>query len=265
MNEDWERRFGGIARLYGRAALDRLRRAHVMVVGLGGVGSWAAEALARTGIGCLTLVDLDDVCPSNLNRQVHARQDTLGSPKVIAMAERLRAIHPELDVRPVRAFFTPATADDLLAPASDAVVDAIDDTANKCLLLARCRAAQRWVLTSGGAGGRRDPTRLRTADLALTSHDVLLQLVRRRLRQEYGFPGGAARFGIPCVFSTELPVFPHPDGTVRAHKPHGACGGRPGAQGDSGLGSAVFVSGSLGFLAAAETVRHLTGVGSTAP
>ena len=168
---DFEFRFGGIGRLFGVDALARLRAAHVCVVGIGGVGSWTVEALARSGVGQLTLVDLDEICISNVNRQLHALNADVGRAKVEVMAERVRGINPECDVRPLPEFFTESNAEALLNTRYDFVVDAIDSLANKCRLIALCRDKKIPIVTCGGAGGRQDPTQVRVADLADTSHD----------------------------------------------------------------------------------------------
>lgn len=253
MSDGFEDRFGGLLRLYGRAGVDRLRAAHVLVVGIGGVGSWSAEALARSGIGRITLVDLDDVCVTNMNRQLHALEDTVGKPKVEVMADRIRRIHPgcEVVVRPE--FFTEASADGLLVPRHDFVVDAIDHLANKCLLIARCRDAAVPLVVCGGAGGRSDPTRIRVADLAATSHDRLLAQVRLKLRREHGFPGEGTAFGVPAVFSVELPRISDEDGRECVPPP----GAKLGCE--FGYGSAAFVTGSFGLGAAAVVVRSIAG------
>lgn len=259
-------RFAGVARLYGAAAAARLARAHVLVVGLGGVGSWAVEALARSGVGRLTLVDLDDICESNVNRQLHALEGTIGRGKAEVLAERVRAIHPGCAVRTAAEFFTEATAERLLAPAPDAVVDAIDVVRNKALLLAQCHRRGLPAVTCGGAGGRRDPTRLRTADLAEATHDRLLGEVRRVLRREHALPAAPAALGLRAVFSTEPPVFPQPDGGVGATCRRTGAGGAPRLDCDAGYGTAAFVTGAFGLAAAAETVRLLTaGAGLVAP
>ena len=167
---DFETRFGGIARLYGQSGLERLRAAHVCVVGIGGVGTWSAEGLARSGIGALTLVDLDEVCASNINRQLHALTETVGRAKVEVMAERIRAINPDCRVIADQKFFNEQSAAELLTPKFDFVLDAIDSVTNKVLLLANCRQKNLPVVACGGAGGRRDGTLVRTADLAKVSH-----------------------------------------------------------------------------------------------
>jgi tRNA threonylcarbamoyladenosine dehydratase len=250
----YEARFGGISRLLGREGLERLQRAHVAVVGLGGVGSWAAEALARSGLGEVTLVDLDDVCISNTNRQLHAMEGEFGKPKVDVVATRIRAINPECVVHPVRLFFTRTTADGILQAGFDYVLDAIDSPSKKCWLIAKCRDKGFPVITSGGAAGRRDPKAVQITDLAFTSHDPLLQQVRRNLRVRDGFPRGHEPFNVACVYSNEAPVFPTSDGSVCSNR-------KPDADlrldCDSGFGTASFVTGAFGLAAAGHIVCHL--------
>ena len=257
---DFEFRFGGIARLFGVEALARLRAAHVCVVGVGGVGSWAVEALARSGVGRLTLVDLDDVCVSNVNRQLHALDAEVGRPKVEVMAERIRGINPGCEVRAALEFFTETSAASLFSTRYQCVVDAIDDITNKCRLIALCRDQQVPIVTCGAAGGRRDPTQVRVADLALTTHDRLLTKTRDVLRKEFGFPIGGKKFGVEAVYSPEPPVYPASDGGVCAKRESGAmklnC--------DSGFGTATFVTGAFGFAAAAQVVRLITVSGGSA-
>lgn len=246
-------RFGGIARLYGIAGLERLQAAHACVVGVGGVGGWAVEALARTGVGRLTLVDMDEVCESNINRQVHALDGNVGRAKVDVLAERIAAINPDCEVTCEQRFYTQTSADTLLSEPFHAVLDAIDNTSLKAHLLAECRGRGLPVVTMGGAGGRRDPTAVRVADLAHTFGDGLLQGVRKKLRTEHGFPRREKQvFGVPCVFSTEEPVYPSADG--------GVCATRDTSQElrldcASGYGTATFVVGAFGFTAAAEMVK----------
>ncbi len=254
---DFEFRFGGIGRLFGMAALARLRAAHVCVVGIGGVGSWVAEALARSGVGQLTLVDLDEVCVSNVNRQLHALDSEVGRAKAEVMADRARGINPECHVHQALEFFTEATAESILRPRYDFVVDAIDSLRNKSLLIARCRDRQIPIITCGGAGGRRDPSAVRVADLTLTTHDRLLQQTRDKLRKDYGFPRGGKKFGVKAVFSPESPVFPSRDGTVCARREASANGKSLRLNCDSGFGTATFVTGTFGFVAAAHVVQHL--------
>lgn len=250
-------RFGGIARLYGQAALARFTTARVAIIGIGGVGSWAAEALARSGIGSLTLVDLDELCITNTNRQIHALEGSIGHPKARTMAERIQAINPEARVRAVEAFFSERNATDLLADRFDAVVDAIDVMLPKCHLLAACHARGIPVVTCGAAGGRRDPSLIRTADLAKTHNDALLQQVRRNLRAEHGFPKGGSkpkRFGIPAVFSPERPHYPQCDGSVSPDRPEDI---PAGIRCDAGYGTVTHITATFGFFAASWVLEHL--------
>ena len=253
--DDFETRFGGIARLYGQSGLEKLRAAHVGVVGIGGVGAWAAEALARSGVGAITLVDLDEVCLTNINRQLHALTETVGRAKVAAMAERIRAINPDCRVTAEQKFFNAQTAEELLAPRFDFMLDAIDDVTNKVLLLVRCREKHFPVVACGGAGGRRELTSVRVGDLSQASHDKLLAEVRRRLRQEHGFPAGQSAMGVPCVYSVERTVYPQADGSVCEMRSAAEDGTRLNCNG--GLGSATFVTGAFGFAAAGFVVRKI--------
>ena len=251
---DYEARFDGIRRLFSIDGLVRLRRAHVCVVGVGGVGSWAVEALARSGLGALTLVDLDDICVSNVNRQIHALDGTFGRPKVEAMADRIRAINPGCSVTVVHAFFTESNASDILGTRFDYVLDAIDSPSKKCLVIASCRERSIPVFVVGGAGGRRSPAALKIADLASSSHDRLLAAVRSELRGNFGFPRGETPFGIDCVFSPEPAIYPRSDGAVCEQREPDLslrldCG--------SGYGTACFVTGAFGFAAAGHIVQRI--------
>lgn len=229
-----------------------------MLTGIGGVGSWIAEALARSGIGTLTLIDLDDVCESNINRQVHALQSTVGRTKVQVMAERIRSISPQTKVFVEETYLTTANAAALLDRHPDFFIDAIDAGRLKALSLALCRERSIPALTVGGAGGRLDPASVQMTDLGRAYNDPLLARVRRVLRQEYDFPRREkARFGIPCVFSSELPRRPKEERTsCDADVAHSKtrsirldCA--------TGFGAATFVTGTFAFHAAAYVVRHL--------
>lgn len=255
LSDDSVARFGGLGRLFGAAALPRLHAAHVTIVGVGGVGSWVVEALARSGIGALTLVDLDDVCVTNTNRQLHALADTVGRPKVAVLAERVRAINPECRVTERAEFFTAQSAGRLLAERCDWLVDAIDGMSNKALLLASCVERGQPVLSIGGAGGRRDATRIRVGDLGESQGDELLRQVRKKLRRDHGFARGEGNaYGIPCVYSNEKPVFPWTDGTCATEPEPGSSLKLDCA---SGFGTGVFVTGAFGFAAAGEVVRRI--------
>jgi tRNA threonylcarbamoyladenosine dehydratase len=253
---DYQTRFSGIRRLYSTAGLERLQKAHVCVIGVGGVGSWVVEALARTGIGQLTLVDMDEICVSNVNRQLHALDGEIGKAKVESMAQRVRAINPGCQVNPLCEFLLESNAEQVLGRGYDYVVDAIDALSKKALLIRLCRDKKLPLLTMGGAGGRRDPTAIKVADLAFTSHDGLLTNLRKELRTKYGFPKDPQLpFGVDCVFSPEPVMYPHSDGTVCATKEKGTalrlnC--------DNGYGTATFVTGAFGFVAASKVVEALT-------
>ena len=215
--DDFETRFAGIARLYGHEALARFRESHVCVVGVGGVGSWVVEALARSGIGALTMIDLDDVCVTNVNRQLPALDGNIGRSKVGVLAERVRQIQPACQVRAVEEYLTESNAERLLLSEFDYVVDAVDRAAIKVRMIARCRSMNLRVLTMGGAGGRRDPLRVRLADLNRTSGDRLLRAVRTELRANHRFAGaGKRKHHVLAVFSDEPQTFPWADGTCRS-------------------------------------------------
>lgn len=253
---DHARRFGGVARVYGTAAAARFAEARVCVIGVGGVGSWTVEALARSGVGALTLVDLDHVGESNINRQLHALDSTLGRAKVDVLAERVGQINPACRVGQVDAFLSRDNLDELIEPKFDHVVDCIDSFRVKAALIAHCRRRRIRLMTVGGAGGKVDPTRIRVSDLSRSIQDPLLARVRRLLRQDYGFSRDPRRrFDVPCVWSDEPMVFPAPDGGVCLQRPAGtetrdlSCAG--------GIGSAVTVTATFGLVAAAHVLQRL--------
>jgi tRNA threonylcarbamoyladenosine dehydratase len=256
--DPWIERFGGIDRLYGRGALACFRRCRVAVVGLGGVGSWAAEALARTGIGALTLIDADDLCVSNTNRQLPAIAGQYGRGKAEAMAERCRQINPDIAVEPVASFLTPSNLDALLDPDFDLVLDACDSFRTKVEAIAWRRRRKQAIVTVGSAGGRTDPTQVRVRDLSRTEHDAMLSMIRKKLRGEFNFPKNADRyFGVPAVYSLENVKYPQADGSV--------CGLRPALPADAalkldcgaGLGAATHVTGAFAFAAVGKTLEIL--------
>ena len=251
---DYQRRFGGIARLYGQSGLERFARSHVAVIGVGGVGSWAVEALARSGIGQLTLIDLDHVAESNVNRQLPALDGEFGKAKVVVMAQRVRAINPNCRVDAVEAFIEA----DSLASVTDGgysyVMDCIDNFRIKAALIAACRRQRVSLITVGGAGGQTDPTRIRLADLSRSEQDPLLSKTRKLLRREYGFPSNLKRrFEIPCVYSLEQQRYPDAQGE--------ACPERPTAMEGSlncgGFGSAMTVTASFGLVAVSHVLKQL--------
>jgi tRNA A37 threonylcarbamoyladenosine dehydratase len=256
---DMDRRFGGIARLYGDAALARFQRAHICVIGVGGVGSWAVEALARSAIGQLTLIDLDNLAESNINRQIHALSSTLGQAKVSALAQRIALINPTCRVTEIEDFID---ADNIAAmlPAGhfDYVIDAIDNVRAKTALIAYCRAQQIRLLTIGSAGGQIDPTRIAVCDLSRTEQEPLLAKVRKRLRALHGFPRGSKnKFGIDAVYSTEPLRFPElcktdDDSDANSDSAAGITG-----LNCAGFGSAVVVTASFGLVAAGHVLQKL--------
>ena len=250
---DFERRFGGIARLYGAPALARFRASHVCVIGVGGVGSWVAEALARSAIGHITMIDLDNVAESNVNRQIHALTDTIGQAKVTALAERIAQINPFCRVSQIEDFITPDNLDDMVGLRGyDYVIDAIDDVRAKTALIAYCRANAIPLITIGGAGGQVDPTKIEVRDLCRTEQEPLLAKVRKRLRSEHGFPRGTKnKFGIDAVFSTE-PLRQPDSGEACDVDGQGVTG-----LNCAGFGSAMVVTASFGLVAAAQVLRRL--------
>jgi len=253
VDENYTQRFSGLGRLFGRDALPALAAAHVCVVGVGGVGSWTVEGLARSGIGALTLIDLDDVCLTNVNRQLPALDGQIGRPKVAVLAERVRLINPSCRITEITEFFTASSADKLLAPKYDCVIDAIDQVPHKARLIAECVKRGLACVTVGGAGGKRDASAVRTSDLGEAKKDMLLRLVRKTLRREYNFESGTkTHFGVRCVFSEEAPVYPWADGTCQT-EPEKSSTLRLDCT--SGFGTAVFVTGSFGLAAAGEAVR----------
>lgn len=253
---DFDRRFGGIARLYGDAALARFRTAHVCVIGVGGVGSWIVEALARSAIGRMTMIDLDNVAESNVNRQIHALTDTLGKAKVTALSERIAQINPYCQVREIEDFITPDNLDDMVGAGEyDYVIDAIDSVKAKTALIAYCRAKGIKLITIGGAGGQIDPTKIEIRDLSRTEQEPLLAKVRKRLRAQHGFPRGTKnKFGIDAVFSTEPLRFPE---TAEACEIDGDDKAGVTGLNCAGFGSAMVVTATFGLVAAAQVLRKL--------
>ena len=250
---DIERRFGGIARLYGTAALARFRSAHVCVIGVGGVGSWIVEALARSAIGQITMIDLDNLAESNINRQIHALTDTLGQAKVAALADRIAQINPFCRVNQIEDFIDADNLDAMIgAHDYDYIVDAIDNVRAKTALIAYCRNHQRKLITLGGAGGQIDPTKIEVRDLCRTEQEPLLAKVRKRLRAEHGFPRGTKnKFGIDAVFSTEPLRLPEGDADCAV-----AEAGITGLN-CAGFGSAMVVTAAFGLVAAAQVLNRL--------
>lgn len=253
---DYLLRFAGIGRLYGVKALDKFQQSHVCVVGIGGVGSWAAEALARSGIGRITLIDLDDVCISNTNRQLHALKDTIGKDKTAVMAERIRAINPECEVHCIEDFIATDNVMELMSQGFDYVVDCIDSIKAKVGMIAYCKRNKIPLVTVGGAGGQTDPTQIQLADLSQTTYDPLLSKVRNTLRRDYNYSRNPKRrFGIDAVYSTEQLVYPSADGTVCQTKPE--LDGPMRLDCSGGFGAVTVVTGSFAFVAVSRVLRKL--------
>lgn len=251
-----EERFGGVTRLYGRENAGKLATARIAVVGIGGVGSWAAEALARSGVGCVILQDMDDICITNTNRQIHALQGSYGQLKTDAMAARMRLINPAITIETIPCFYSAAHPEPLFNACPDVVIDAIDSMRPKTHLVAECHKRGVPIVTCGGAGGRIDASRISIADLARACGDNMLARLRKNLRQDYGFPlyDRCPEIGIPCVYSPERPRFPKCDGTVSCEREPGQKGGIGCA---SGFGSAAHVTGTFGLMAAGAALNFI--------
>lgn len=207
--DNFEQRFGGIGRLYTPEGLAKLRQSHICVIGIGGVGSWAVEALARSGIGKITMIDMDDICVTNINRQIHALTSTVATLKTEAMKTRIAEINPECQVEIIDDFISPDNLADYLNRGYDYVIDAIDSVKTKAALIAYCKRNKIRLITTGGAGGQTDPSQIQIADLSKTIQDPLASKVRSLLRKEYHFSQNPKRkFGVDCVFSTQPLIFP---------------------------------------------------------
>jgi len=258
---DFARRFGGVSRLYGADGLKKLQSSHVCVIGIGGVGSWAAEALARNAVGTITLIDLDNIAESNVNRQLHAVDGAFGKAKVTAMHERIHSINPLATVHEIEDFVTLENANAMLSRNYDGIVDCIDDAKAKMAIVAFCKSNNIPLVTTGGAGGRLDPTRIRQADLSQVTGDRLLAKVRNGLRRDYAFPKGddsknktfkpkASLFGITAIYSDENVIQPNRTCETDAEA---AIAGLNCA----GYGSSVCVTAPFGFAAAAALLSKI--------
>ncbi|VEI58227.1 UBA/THIF-type NAD/FAD binding fold family protein [Pasteurella multocida] len=247
--DNYEQRFGGIGRLYGMDALERLRQSHVCVIGIGGVGSWCAEALARSGVGQLTLIDMDDICVTNINRQIHALSGNIGLLKTEAMKARIELINPECQVNIIDDFISVENLPKYLLRNYDYVIDAIDSVKTKAALIAFCKRNKIRLITVGGAGGQTDPSQIQIADLSKTIQDPLASKVRSLLRKEYHFSQNPKRkFGIDCVFSTQPLIFPKVDGTCKVSATMNCA---------NGFGAAVMITATFGFFAVSRVIDKL--------
>ena len=249
------RRFGGIRRLYGETAFERFCHAHICVVGVGGVGSWAVEALARSAIGEITLIDLDNVAESNVNRQSHAYTGEFGRPKVEAMAERISKINPQCRVNIIEDFVSIDNVRELMVKDFNYVIDCADSHRVKAAMVAHCRRNKIKLITVGSAGGQTDPTQIHVCDLINTDQDALLAKARKLLRQGYGFTHTPKhRFNVPAVYSSEQLSYPSEEGEVTLQKPETArdlsCAG--------GIGSVMTVTASFGLVAVSHVLKKLS-------
>lgn len=246
-NDEYERRFAGVAKIYGDEAFNYYEHSHIMVIGIGGVGSWAVEALARSGIGELTLVDMDVVAASNINRQLPAMTATLGQEKIAVMAERCYSINPRIKVNLVDDYLSSDNVKEILAMAPDLVLDCIDDVKAKLALMLHCRFNKIPLIVSGGAGGKLDPLKIRVADLSKTEQDPMLAKLRTQLRSKGICKKPKEKFGIICIYSIDNPF--------SSSEVCASAGLRCG-----GYGSAVVVTSSFAMVAVAEVLRKLEAI-----
>lgn len=243
-DDEYDRRFAGVAKIYGDDSFHHYENSHVMVIGIGGVGSWAVEALARTGIGELTLVDMDVVAASNINRQLPAMTATLGCEKIKIMAERCRSINPRIKINLIDDYLTPENVKEILSGNPDIILDCIDDVKAKFALMLHCRFNKVPLIVSGGAGGKLDPLKIRVADLSRTEQDPMLAKLRAQLRAKGICKKPKEKFGITCVYSIDNP-FSSADVCASAGL---RCGG---------YGSAVVVTSSFAMVAVSEVLKKL--------
>lgn len=267
---DYFLRFAGIARLYGQQGAQKLQKSHFCVVGIGGVGSWVAESLARNGIGQITLIDLDDICISNINRQIHALTDTIGMSKVEVMSDRLKQINPECQVNIIEDFVTVENLTELLSaqymPSQyDYVIDAIDAVDIKTRLIAYCKRNKLPIITIGGAGGQIDPSKIAITDLSKTYQDPLLAKVKNQLRREFNFPradlakASKRKFCVDAVFSTEQLRYPDAAGGICLAKPDVNESSTSSTRLDcsGGFGATTHVTATFAFFAVGRAIDKL--------
>lgn len=251
-----DERFGGIARLYGQAALNVFKESHVCVIGVGGVGSWVVEALARSGIGKITMIDPDEVSESNINRQLVALGSTVGKGKCDVLVERIADINPECEVTVVEDLLKPENTRELIDTKFDYVVDAIDSARSKAALIRHCKRNKIPIVCIGGAGGQVDPQQITVGDITRTHNDPLLAKTRSILRYDYGFSSNLKRkYQVPCVYSTEQLSYPLPDGGITQQKPDSDRALRMAC--DVGMGSATHITATFGYFAVGLLLKKL--------
>jgi len=262
-NYKLHRRFDRMGRLIGDSKMQKLMNSHVMILGLGGVGSWSAESILRSGVGEVTLVDFDEICITNFNRQLHALNGLVGQPKAKVMGERMNKINPQAKVHVFEKFYNKNHCEEIFARRPDYVIDAIDNVTAKCHLLDYCRAQNIPIVTSTGSGGRMDPTRVKVVDLARTEKDPLARSVRRILREQYAFPQDKkGDFGIQAVYSDEEATAPQELTYDQGKGFRCVCpqGENPYFNCDSRnliMGNSSFVTGAFGLACASVAVRGL--------
>lgn len=255
IESDYDSRFSGIGRLFGRKGQEKIKNSKILIIGIGGVGSWVAESLARTGVSNLTLVDLDDICVTNINRQVLAVSSTVGQFKVDVMKKRIHDIQPHCEVETKQCFFNPKNLENIFDREYDFVVDACDDFTNKCHLIDHCRKNKIPLIVMGGAGGKVDPLQIRVSDMAVSCNDRLLSRLRKILRREFDFPKkNEGMFDVWSVWSHERAVYPTADGCL-TYKDHINA---KNMDCEEGFGSASFVTGSFAFAATSIILKELT-------
>jgi len=248
-------RFSGIARLYGNSALEALASAHFAVIGLGGVGSWTAEALARSGVGRLTLIEMDEVCVTNSNRQLHALTGNVGQSKNAVISARLKQINPEIELHTIEDFIERENISELIGQQHHVVIDAMDAAHTKAAIVAYCSKAKIRLVTVGSSGGKRNPEMITVRDLGKTESDPLLGKIRHQLYRTHNFTRDAKRkFRVDAVFSREQMVYPKPDGRVCQEKQDLQSGVKLDCAG--GFGASLMVTGTFGFLAAAKAIER---------
>lgn len=256
MSNDDARRFIGIQRLYGQQAYQKITTSHICIIGVGGVGSWVAESLARSNIGGLTLIDLDHIAESNINRQIHALSNTLGQSKIIAMKERIHLINPQCTVHLVDDHLSLDNIPALIKNDFTYIIDCIDQFRIKASLIDFCKSQQINILTVGGTGGRIDPTKIQLNDLSRSEGDALLSKIRKQLRTQHNFPRDLKqRFNIPCVYSNEAQRYPTDDHDISTNKTE--CSNLSGLNCANGFGSLSAVTATFGMIASAHVLKAI--------
>lgn len=264
MTQDTQRRFSGIHRLYGQQGYQKITNSHICIIGIGGVGSWVAESLARSHVNEMTLIDLDHIAESNINRQIHALSKTLGQSKIDAMTDRINNINTECTVHKVEEHLSIENTPSLIRNDFSYVVDCIDNFKVKAALIAYCRSHKIKLITIGGAGGRIDPSRIKVADLSRTEGDALLAKTRKQLRTQYNFPRNLKRrFDISCVYSNEALRYPTSDHQISTKKAD--CSATGGLSCASGFGSLAAVTATFGMLASAHVLNKIAGFRNNKP